>query len=111
MGLAQPRHTTNRVRHEAERSCVGCRQSRLKRELIRLVKTASGTVAVDHSGKLHGRGAYLCQDAACWKKGLGGSALEHHLRLERALEPGEREALLNEGIAIATSRGMAEHRA
>jgi predicted RNA-binding protein YlxR (DUF448 family) len=61
------------------RTCVGCRTTRPKRELVRLVRQASGEVVVDPSGKLNGRGAYLCPDEACWTQA------ERRRGLERAL--------------------------
>ena len=61
------------------RTCVGCRTARPKRELIRLVRTPAGAVVVDPTGKLNGRGAYLCPDEACWTQA------ERRRGLERAL--------------------------
>ena len=49
-----------------ERTCVACRVSRPKRHLVRLVRTAEGTVEVDKTGKRAGRGAYLCPAQVCW---------------------------------------------
>ena len=54
-----------RTRHVPQRSCVACRQVRPKAELLRVVRTPLGEVRVDRSGKLAGRGAYLCPSAAC----------------------------------------------
>jgi predicted RNA-binding protein YlxR (DUF448 family) len=61
------------------RTCVGCRTARPKRELVRLVRQLSGDVVVDPSGKLNGRGAYVCPDEACW------TLAERRRGLERAL--------------------------
>src|SRR5258708_26583637 len=61
------------------RTCVGCRTPKPKRELIRLVRQDQGEVVVDPSGKLNGRGAYLCPDDACW------TLAERRHGLERAL--------------------------
>ena len=49
------------------RSCVACRTSRPKRDLVRVVRTPDGRVLIDQSGRLAGRGAYLCRDGACWR--------------------------------------------
>jgi uncharacterized protein len=52
-------------RHVPERTCVGCRTTRPKGELLRLVLPAApetATVVVDRTGKQSGRGAYLCAD-------------------------------------------------
>lgn len=62
------------------RSCVACRTARPKRDLVRVVRTPSGQMTTDETGKLAGRGAYLCRDAACWslaaERGALGRALE-----------------------------------
>ena len=50
------------------RQCTGCGEMRPKRELVRVVKTPEGNVMLDRSGKLNGRGAYICRDAQCLKK-------------------------------------------
>ena len=52
-------------RRVPNRTCVACRTSRTKRELVRIVRTPSGHVVVDETGKLDGRGAYVCRTAAC----------------------------------------------
>jgi predicted RNA-binding protein YlxR (DUF448 family) len=50
--------------------------------MVRLVRTATGEVAIDTSGKGEGRGAYLCTDRACWEKALKGKQLEHALKVK-----------------------------
>lgn len=65
-----------------QRTCVVCRQTREKRNLIRLVRTANGTVAVDISAKKPGRGAYLCPNKDCWEMALKKNRLEHALRIK-----------------------------
>ena len=62
------------------RTCVACRTERPKRELVRVVRSPDGSVALDPTGRLAGRGAYLCADGACWS-----AALKKH-SIERALE-------------------------
>ena len=61
-----------RVRHIPKRTCVGCRQTLSKRELMRIVKTPEG-IRYDPTGKANGRGAYLHNKAACWEKAMKGS--------------------------------------
>jgi len=51
-----------------------------KRQLVRLVRTAQGTVAIDPTGKAPGRGAYLHDRRECWRKALAGSVLDHALK-------------------------------
>lgn len=48
-----------------ERTCVACRQMREKKDLIRIVKTPEGEIKLDFTGKLNGRGAYVCPSEEC----------------------------------------------
>ena len=57
------------------RQCVGCREMKPKRELVRVVRSPEGTVSLDHSGKSPGRGAYVCPDPACLRKAQKSGAL------------------------------------
>ncbi len=50
------------------RMCVGCREMKPKSELIRVVKTPEDEIKLDGSGKLSGRGAYICKSEECLKK-------------------------------------------
>ena len=50
------------------RTCIACREEKPKREMLRVVKNAEGEIRLDFSGKLPGRGAYLCNSEACVKK-------------------------------------------
>lgn len=52
-------------KREPLRQCVGCRTMKPKRELIRVVHAPTGEISLDFRGKLPGRGAYVCRDAAC----------------------------------------------
>lgn len=58
------------------RQCLGCREMKPKRELVRVVKSPEGEIVLDRTGKAPGRGAYICPDAACLKKAEKGRALE-----------------------------------
>ncbi len=58
------------------RQCVGCRQMRPKKELVRVVKSPEGAISLDFRGKAPGRGAYLCPQAECLKKAIRAKALE-----------------------------------
>jgi predicted RNA-binding protein YlxR (DUF448 family) len=72
------------------RTCVSCRQERTKRELTRIVRTPGGEVLVDETGKANGRGAYLCNDRACWDRAIKGRVLNHALKCELDAETIER---------------------
>ena len=58
------------------RQCLGCREMKPKRELIRAVKSPDGEVILDFKGKMPGRGAYLCPNGECLKKAMKSKALE-----------------------------------
>ena len=58
------------------RQCVGCREMKPTKELIRVVKSPEGAISLDFRGKAPGRGAYLCPDAACLKRAVKSKALE-----------------------------------
>ena len=58
------------------RQCVGCREMKPKKELIRAVKSPEGNISLDFRGKAPGRGAYVCPDPACLKRAIKSKALE-----------------------------------
>lgn len=62
------------------RMCVGCREMKPKKELIRAVRSPEGEVSLDPTGKKAGRGAYVCMNADCLKRAL------KQKQLDRALE-------------------------
>ncbi len=70
-----------RVRHVPERQCVACRQMRPKRELIRVVRTPGGEVRVDATGKVSGRGAYVCPAGDCAEVAVRERRLQHVLEV------------------------------
>ena len=63
------------------RQCVGCRESRTKRELIRISRTPEGQVALDETGRMNGRGAYLCRRVECLQKARRSKGLERSLKV------------------------------
>lgn len=71
------------------RMCVGCREMKPKRELVRVVRSAEGEVKFDRTSKAPGRGAYICPNSACLERAIKTRALE------RALEHKVDEALLD----------------
>ena len=58
------------------RQCLGCREMKPKRELIRVVRSPEGEISLDFRGKKPGRGAYVCPDPACLKRVRKSRALE-----------------------------------
>ena len=65
-----------KVKKIPQRQCVGCREMKEKRDLIRVVRSPEGTISLDFKGKLPGRGAYVCPDPACLAKARKSRALE-----------------------------------
>lgn len=90
------------------RHCLGCNESKPKKELVRVVRSPEGEISIDLRGKAPGRGAYLCPSAACLAKARKAK------RLERTFEvpiPGEIYDRLTEEIQCAeqTAKGAADH--
>ncbi len=81
-----------------QRQCMGCRERKAKKELIRVVRGTDGTVSLDFGGKSNGRGAYICPNPECLQKARKTKALERSLevpipqevydRLAREMEAG-----------------------
>lgn len=58
------------------RKCTGCGEMKPKKELIRIVKTPENEILLDRTGKLNGRGAYICPDEECLKKARKAKRIE-----------------------------------
>ena len=81
-----------------QRQCMGCRERKEKRQMLRVVRCTDGEVRLDFSGKLNGRGAYVCPQIECLVKARKSRALERCLetaipeqvydRLEKEMEVG-----------------------
>ena len=81
-----------------QRQCMGCRERKAKREMIRVVRGTDGAVSLDFGGKMNGRGAYICPQMDCLKKAIRSKALDRSLevtipeevyaRLEKEMEAG-----------------------
>jgi len=65
-----------KVKKIPQRQCVGCREMKEKKTLLRIVKSPEGVVSLDFGGKKPGRGAYVCHDVACLQKARKSRALE-----------------------------------
>lgn len=57
------------------RQCVGCREMKPKKELVRVVRSPEGEISIDLKGKAPGRGAYVCNSLECLKKAIKSNAL------------------------------------
>lgn len=81
------------------RMCVGCREHKPKKELVRVVRSPEGDISIDFKGKKSGRGAYLCSNPTCLAKARKTKQLERafetsipdeiYLKLEEQLRLGE----------------------
>ena len=66
----------------ALRTCVGCRNSFDKKELIRVIKTPEGEIVLDKTLRANGRGAYICNSEECFKKARKNKGLARSLKVE-----------------------------
>ncbi|MBE6944840.1 MAG: YlxR family protein [Ruminococcaceae bacterium] len=64
------------------RQCMGCRERKPKKELIRVVRSPEGEVGLDFKGKAPGRGAYVCPSLECLKKAIRSKALDRNLEVQ-----------------------------
>ena len=71
------------------RMCVGCREMKEKKSLIRVVRSPEGTVSLDPTGKKPGRGAYVCRDGECLGRAIRQHQLERQLQAELTPEASE----------------------
>jgi predicted RNA-binding protein YlxR (DUF448 family) len=95
------RPETAPLRAEPVRTCLGCRRTASKTELLRIVRGPDGTVALDPSGRAQGRGAYVHPDQVCVRRAARGGALARALKV--GLRPDEAGRLwdeLTEGLGV-----------
>ena len=83
-----------------QRQCMGCRERKNKRYMIRVVRTTEGAVSLDFSGKLNGRGAYVCPDPECLQKARKTRSLDRCLEVEIPEEVYNRLAREMEGNTL-----------
>jgi uncharacterized protein len=86
-------------KHVPLRTCIACRRSAGKRELVRLVNS-SGGIEVDLKGRKPGRGVYLCAQRKCWENGLKSNRIEFGLRTKLSIE--------NRQLLLEYSAGLPE---
>lgn len=63
------------------RQCVGCKEMKNKREMMRVLKTAEGPIVIDTTGRKNGRGAYLCMTKECLVKARKNKGLERSFQM------------------------------
>jgi len=88
-----------RPRHIPQRTCVACRRTTAKRELVRIVRTPEGGVEVDPTGKRSGRGAYLCATPDCWRLAVQKGRLDRALKT--TVSARDKEAILQHTQSLA----------
>ena len=72
------------------RKCLGCMESKQKKELIRIVKDSEGNISLDRTGKKNGRGAYFCDSAECLEKLIKSKRLEKEFDMSISKETYDR---------------------
>lgn len=72
----------NKIVKVSERKCVGCQQMKPKKELIRVIRTKEGEFLLDKTGKLNGRGAYVCASGECFEKAYKSKGLERSFKMK-----------------------------
>ncbi len=81
------------------RQCVGCREMKSKKELLRVIKTPEDEVLLDVTGKKNGRGAYLCPKKECLEQAVKTKGLERSLKV--SIPKVEIEKMVKEMESIA----------
>ena len=80
----------NTVKKIPMRQCIGCREMKNKKEMMRVLKTGEGEILLDTTGRKNGRGAYLCYSLECLEKARKNKGLERSLKTEIPQEVYER---------------------
>ena len=63
------------------RQCVGCREMKSKKEMIRVIKTPEDEIMIDATGRKNGRGAYICPSSDCLAKAIKSKGLERSFKM------------------------------
>ncbi len=81
------------------RMCTGCQEMKTKKEMIRVLKTPEDEIVIDSTGKMNGRGAYVCRSLACLQNAIKTKGLERSLKVsipKELVETLEKEMILLE---------------
>lgn len=65
-----------------QRQCLGCRQMKPKNELVRIIRTPLDEIQLDVTGKMNGRGAYICREKVCFDKAVKSKAVDRALKMD-----------------------------
>lgn len=68
------------------RQCIGCREMKSKKEMIRVIRTSEGEIQLDATGKKNGRGAYICASKSCLEQAIKSHGLERSLKVTIPME-------------------------
>lgn len=82
------------------RQCIGCGEMKEKKAMLRVLKTPEGEILLDATGRKNGRGAYLCQSAACLERAIKTRGLERSFQM--AIAPEVYESLKKEMEQLET---------
>lgn len=88
------------VKKIPQRQCIGCKEMKNKKDMIRVLKTSEEEFVIDATGKKNGRGAYICQNQACLEKAISNKGLERSFKTVIPVEV--YESLKKELISIET---------
>ncbi len=86
-----------KVRKVPMRQCLGCREMKPKKDLVRLVRSPEGELSLDRTGRKPGRGAYICNEPGCLEKAVAAKAVEKALGV--SVTPDLEDALRKELIS------------
>ena len=89
------------MKKKPQRTCMGCNSKKDKNELIRIVKNNKNEITVDKTGKLEGRGAYICNNMECLEKAIKSKRIEKAIETKISNEIFEQiKSLINGGENI-----------
>ena len=95
-----------KLRKPPVRTCVACKASSDKRELVRIVRTPEGDVHVDPTGKANGRGSYVCREQACFDTAVARRRFDGALRVN--LKEDDLDRLRREFDAVCAESANAQ---
>lgn len=72
---------TKQEKNDKIRHCIGCGILRPKHEMLRVVRDVNGNIKLDKTGKLNGRGSYICYDFACYEKAIKKKCFSRSLKI------------------------------